>query len=73
MPPNILNVSALIKSPAKDPLSNSASVLTTRALAPIGVGARRSLVLAVSRIADWPYPVDPFPVLSASWPLLAVS
>ena len=39
MPPNILNVSALIKSPAKDPLSNSASVLTTRALAPIGVGA----------------------------------
>ena len=51
MPPNVLNVYALIKSPAKDPLSNSALVLTTRALAPIGVGARRSLVLAVSRIS----------------------
>ena len=51
MPPNVLNVYALIKSPAKDPLSNSALVLTTRALAPIGVGTRRSLVLAVSRLA----------------------
>ena len=50
MPPNILNVSALIKSPAKDPLSNSALVLTTRALVPIWVGTRRS-VLAVSRLA----------------------
>ena len=40
VPPSVRNVSASRKSPANDPLSSSASVLTTRAFAAVGVGAR---------------------------------
>jgi hypothetical protein len=46
VPPSIRNVSALIKSPASDPLSSSASVLTTRAFAAIG--------LALADLWRWP-------------------